>query len=152
MIHYDWLAHHMHHCQTYAAWLYRQFQYEYASQSLAEWQAEFAEGQLNGRWPCLIALNDDQLLGGAALAKDDLPDRPEPGPWLACVLVTPQARGQGITQQLIEGICARAKDNGAEHLYLHTHDRSDYYAQRGWRVLEHFIAWGEQQTLMSKPL
>lgn len=151
MLTLDWLANHMGHSDTFAGWLHRQFSYEYP-QPLEQWQREFAEGQHNGDWPALIALEDGQLLGGAALARDDLDQRPDLGPWLACVFVAPQARGRGLAERLIEGICQRAKEQGVEVLYLHTQDKSEYYAKRGWRVLERFEGWGKEQWLMCRDL
>ncbi len=146
----DWLINHMNHSDTMAQWLHRQFNYEFAQQSLADWQAEFAEGQSNKEWKCLIALEDGQLLGGAAFADNDLSDRPELGPWLACVFVTPGARGRGLAAELIEGICQHAKSVGVSRLYLHTHDQQAYYAKRGWRAVERFDAWGMEQCLMER--
>lgn len=147
-----WLRDHMQHSDILANWLHQQFAYEFIDQPLADWQREFAEGQGNGDWQCMIALENDQLLGGAALAANDLPDRPELGPWLACVFIAPQARKRGLAEQLIEGICATAKATGTTRLYLHTHDRSDYYAKRGWQVQESFQAWGKEQRLMLRYL
>ena len=37
-------------------------------------------------------------------------------------------------------------------LYLHTQDRADYYARRGWTPLESFHAWGAEHTLMWRAL
>ncbi len=147
-----WLQPHTAHCATMATWLYEQFHYEYAEQSLADWQAEFAAGQSNGAWPSLVAIEDGQLLGGAALAKEDLPGREALGPWLACVFVTPLARGKGVAEALIEGVCARARQQGVGRLYLHTQDRAEYYAKRGWQVVEHFERWGKAQVLMARDL
>ena len=148
----DWLARHLQHSDRYAAWIHEQFHYEYAHQPLAEWQREFAEGQSNGDWSCLIALDGDALVGGAALARDDLAHRPDLGPWLACVFVDPAARGQGVAEQLIEGICQEAKSRGLPRLFLHTQTRQDYYAKRGWQVLERFRAWDNEQWLMVRDL
>lgn len=152
MLQLDWLENHMSHSDTMAEWLHRQFCYEFTEQPLADWQREFAEGQSNGNWKCLIAIDDGELLGGAALAKEDLPERSELGPWLACVFTTPKARGQGLAERLIEAICAHAQEAGITRLYLHTHDRRDYYAKRGWQMLERFQAWGEEQWLMKRDL
>ena len=152
MPHFTWLDPSMEHCAAFAERVYHQFAYEYAQQSLADWQREFAEGQRNGEWRCLIATEHGQLLGGAALARDDLPERPDLGPWLACVLVAPEARGQGLAEQLIEGVCDQARERGISTLYLHTHDQSAYYAKRGWTALERFEAWGKVQHLMSRVL
>lgn len=57
-----------------------------------------------------------------------------------------------MAEQLIEGICASAKATGTARLYLHTHDRTDYYVKRGWQVQESFQAWGEEQRLMLRYL
>lgn len=59
----EWLVDHPQHSDTYAEWIHRQFAYEYAEQPLAEWQREFAAGQNNGDWSCLIALDGERLLG-----------------------------------------------------------------------------------------
>jgi GNAT superfamily N-acetyltransferase len=143
-----WLQDNMAYCNTMASWLYEQFHYEYSEQTLSDWQAEFAAGQTNGDWPSLVAVRDGQLLGGAALAREDLAGREDLGPWLACVFVTPQARGQGIAEALVEGVCARARREGVGRLYLHTQDRAEYYAKRGWAPLETFERWGKPQALM----
>lgn len=152
MIELHWLREHMQHCPTLAAWLHAQFDYEFASQSLADWQQEFAAGQLNGDWPALVALDGERLLGGAALARDDLPERPELGRWLACVYVQPQVRGQGLAERLIEAIMVEARRQGYQRIYLHTHDRRDYYARRGWQVMEQFQAWRGDNWLMQREL
>ncbi|HDZ56905.1 MAG TPA: N-acetyltransferase [Pseudomonas xinjiangensis] len=152
MPHIDWLSNHMQHSDTFAQWIYHQFSYEFSDQPLADWQREFAEGQVNGDWRCLIAMDTEGLLGGAVLAKDDLPERPALGPWLACVFTKPQARGQGLAERLIEAICTHAKSNGIARLYLHTQDRRDYYAKRGWEDVETFPYWGKEQRLMKREL
>lgn len=152
MPHFDWLANHMNHCDTFAQWIHQQFKYEFEGVDLAHWQQAFADGQGNGQWKCLIALDQGQLLGGAALAVEDLPSRPDLGPWLACVFVDPAARGGRIAEQLIEGICSHARSTGLETLYLHTSDKHAYYAKRGWAVIEQFEAWGKAQWLMSRVL
>lgn len=146
------LRDHLEYSNTFAQWVHQQFAYEYSEQPLADWQREFSEGQGNGDWQTLIALEEGQLLGGAALAKDDLPVRPELGPWLACVLVAPHARQRGLAERLIAGVCSRAKAKGHERLYLHTHDRDDYYAKRGWEYREPFHAWGKEHWLMQRTL
>ncbi|MBD9423837.1 GNAT family N-acetyltransferase [Pseudomonas sp. PDM15] len=148
----DWLRDHPVHCDTVAAWLHRQFPYEFAEQPLAAWQAEFRAGQGNGDWRMLIALQEGEVLGCAGLARDDLPQRPELGPWLACVYVLPEMRGQGMAERLIESIYVAARERGYHCLYLHTHDRADYYAKRGWQWLERFQAWGGEHQLMVRQL
>ncbi|QTH13642.1 GNAT family N-acetyltransferase [Pseudomonas corrugata] len=152
MLQMDWLSHHMDKCDLMAEWLYQEFSYEFTQQSLASWQHEFSAGQHDGRWKCLIATEQGQLLGGASLADNDLPDRPELGPWLACVYIAPDARRRGLAAQLIEGICTHAREAGFSTLYLHTHSQSHYYAKLGWEEVERFEAWGKEQCLMARRL
>lgn len=140
MLRMDWLANQMTYSDTFAAWLHRHFSYEY-DQPLEQWQREFAEGQHNGDWKALVFIEGGQLQGGAVLARNDLPQRPDPA-----------ARGQGLAGQLIEGICHHARETGVSRLYLHTHDHNAYYAKRGWEVIERFDAWGKEQWLMSREL
>jgi GNAT superfamily N-acetyltransferase len=148
----DWLSNHMDKCDLMAEWLYQEFSYEFAQQTLPSWQQEFSAGQRDGRWKCLIAMESGQLLGGASLADNDLPERPELGPWLACAYIAPEARRRGLAAQLIEGICTHAREAGFSTLYLHTNSQSHYYAKLGWEVLEHFEAWGKEQCLMARRL
>ncbi|WP_407310751.1 GNAT family N-acetyltransferase [Pseudomonas sp. nanlin1] len=152
MFQIDWLDRHMVHCNLMAEWVYQAFPYEYAEQTLASWQQVFADGQHDGQWKCLIAMAQGQLLGGATLARSDLESRPELGPWLACVYVTPAARRRGIAARLIEGICEQAQATGSPTLYLHTYDQRDYYRTLGWQVVEPFEAWGRVHWLMSRSL
>lgn len=152
MLQFVLLGDHLDYSNTFAEWVHQQFAYEYSSQPLVDWQREFSDGQSNGDWQTLIALEDGQLLGGAALARNDLPERPELGPWLACVLVAPQARRRGLAEQLISGVCSLAKAKRYERLYLHTHDQGDYYAKRGWDYREPFRAWGKDHWLMQRAL
>lgn len=152
MIEILWLNERMLHCAELAQWIHAQFPYEFREQALGNWQAELASGQLDGSWQSLIAVEGEHLLGSASLARDDLPSRPELSPWLACVYVRPECRGQGLAERLIEAICARARDLGHDRLYLHTHDRADYYARRGWQALEDFQAYGKSHRLMELAL
>lgn len=146
------LRDYLEYSDTFALWVHQQFAYEYSEQPLVDWQREFRDGQSNGEWHTLVALEDGELLGGASLAKNDLSERPDLRPWLACVFVAPQARQRGLAEQLIEGVYAQARANGHERLYLHTHDRGEYYAKRGWEYMEPFHAWGKDHWLMHREL
>ena len=118
---------------------------------VGDWPARLGIALVADRTSALLLLTT-ALLGGACLAAADLPERPDLGPWLACVLVEPEARGRGLAAQLIEAICAHASSLGIPRLYLHTHDQSAYYAKRGWQVLERFRAWDKEQWLMVRDL
>lgn len=152
MIEFLWLRDRPQHGAQLARWIHQQFPYEFRDQSLHDWQAELMAGQHDGAWQSLLALDGERLLGSASLARDDLPSRPQLTPWLACVYVQPECRGQGLAERLITAICAHARDLGHTQLYLHSHDRADYYACRGWQGLEDFQAYGEWHRLMSRSL
>lgn len=152
MLRLEWLENQMGYCDLMAEWIYEEFVYEFKDQPLANWQQEYSDGQRNGQWKCLIATEKGQLLGGASLATRDLDDRPDIGPWLACVFVCPSERRKGLAAQLIEGICGHAREAGVTVLYLHTHSQADYYARLGWQIRETFQAWGKDNFLMSRDL
>ncbi|WP_263263280.1 GNAT family N-acetyltransferase [Pseudomonas sp. RIT-PI-S] len=152
MLQLDLLQKHMDKCDTLAEWIYQEFIYEFDGQCLASWQAAFAAGQCNGDWKTLIAVENGCLLGGASLARNDLAERPDLSPWLACVFVTPSARRRGIAAQLIEGISRHAQAAGVATLYLHTQNERNYYAKLGWQMLERFEGWGREHSLMFRPL
>ena len=37
-------------------------------------------------------------------------------------------------------------------LWVHIHDRGEYYARRGWEYMEPFHAWGKEHGLMQRKL
>jgi GNAT superfamily N-acetyltransferase len=152
MITLDWMSNHIQHSNTYAAWLHRQFAYEFSDQTQEEWQAEFAEGQKDGAWRCLIAMHQDDLVGGVSLATKDLAMRPDLGPWLACLFVHPDWRGQAVAQRLIAETCNYARTAGVQQLFLHTHDKALYYRKLGWQIEGSFQAWSRQHYLMTLTL
>lgn len=84
------------HWQQAAEWSFEAWQHEFPSDNVQTYLDQYA---LARRKPeqlleVFAAITDnDQLLGVATLVHDDeLPDAPEPGPWLAAVFVTPDAR------------------------------------------------------------
>ena len=86
----------------------------------------------------LVAVDEGELLGTAALVADDeLPDATEPGPWLAAAYVTPDARQMGVGTRLVTAIEEEARRLGFIELFLYTHARHEWYQRRGWRVVRH---------------
>jgi len=79
---------------------------------------------------------DDELLGLASLVADDyLPGATEPGPWLAAVFVTPEARSRGIGAALVRHIIERCRQRGDETLYLYTEHQQSWYETMGWTFI-----------------
>ena len=100
----------------------------------------------------LQSLND-QLLGVATLVHDDeLPDAPEPGPWLAAVFVTPDARKFGVGSALVAHVVNRARELGYLKIYLYTEHQEKWYASTGWLKIRDIIFLGLHHTVMQLDL
>ena len=86
------LAEHPHHSQTAAEWSYPAWHHEFPSDTVQTYLDQYALAASEPEELIEVyAATDshDNLLGVATLVDDDeLPDAPEPGPWLAAVFVT----------------------------------------------------------------
>ena len=97
--------------------------------------------------------SQDDLLGVATLVDDDeLPDAPEPGPWLAAVFVTPDARKLGVGSALVEHVVNRAQELGYSKIYLYTEHQELWYASKGWTKIRDIIFLGLHHTVMQLEL
>lgn len=135
-----------------------------AELSVAEWKEIFTEdsvetyldlygltGQYAGRFAeTYVALNmRDELIGMATLIDDDeLPNAPEPGPWLAAVLTLPTNRTHGVASTIVQRIVQRAHQLGHAALYLYTSDQQQWYANKGWKPLRETELNGIAHTVM----
>ena len=101
-----------------------------------------------------VALSaDDELVGMATLVDDDeLPNAPEPGPWLAAVLTLPTNRGRGVASAVIQRIVRRSHELGIPALYLYTSDQQQWYANKGWIPLRETELNGIAHTVMTLQL
>ncbi len=63
--------------------------------------------------------------------------RPDLGPWLADVVVTPKHQKQGIGKMLIDAAYLKAKDLDFKKLYLFAFDPTipEYYERLGWKKI-----------------
>jgi len=98
-----------------------------------------------------VALSaDDELVGMATLVDDDeLPNAPEPGPWLAAVLTLPAHRGIGVASAVVQRIVRQAHELGIPALYLYTSDQQQWYANKGWIPLRETELNGIAHTVMT---
>lgn len=135
-----------------------------AELSVAEWKDIFTEdsaqtyidlygltGQYSGHFAeTFVAINsNDELIGMATLIDDDeLPNAPEPGPWLAAVLTMPTHRGLGVASAIVQKIVKRAHQLGHAALYLYTSDQQQWYANKGWKPLRETELNGIAHTVM----
>jgi len=84
----------------------------------------------------LVALADDgALLGSVSLVAEDSPELAAfPGPWLASLFVTPEARGRGLGEALVHALVARAAAEGIPRLRLFTPQHRAFYERLGWAL------------------
>ena len=101
-----------------------------------------------------VALSaDDELIGMATLVDDDeLPNAPEPGPWLAAVLTLPTSRAQGVASAVVQRIVQRAHELRLPAIYLYTSDQQQWYTNKGWKPIRETELNGIAHTVMRLPL
>jgi N-acetylglutamate synthase-like GNAT family acetyltransferase len=83
---------------------------------------------------------------------DELPNAPEPGPWLAAVLTLPAHRGIGVASAVVQRIVRQAHELGIPALYLYTSDQQQWYANKGWIPLRETELNGIAHTVMTLQL
>ena len=117
-----------------------------ASWALEHWRGDFPEDTIDwyldvyreaeamtGVPVAMVAHLDDRLVGSGLLVADDgLEGAPEPGPWLAAVFVTIDARGIGVGGALVEALTKRGHDLGHDTIYLYTESGHGWYESLGW--------------------
>ncbi len=99
-----------------------------------------------------IATAGDQLIGSAALVKNDMDTKPDLSPWLAAVYVKDGFRRQGIATQLIARCEDEAIRSNANAWYLYTEFASSLYEELGWRHMERCEYKGATVDVMFKRL
>jgi GNAT superfamily N-acetyltransferase len=136
------------HTETIARWIFETFTHEFEGVMFPEWLEIFASPAR----VTFVAAENTRALGTASLDFEDLPPRPDLTPWLASVYVLPEFRARGLGAMLIGAVTKEAKTKGFKQLYLHTSDRADFYAKRGWKVLDTVEYWQKTNTVMTKVL
>ncbi|MFM7819704.1 MAG: GNAT family N-acetyltransferase [Actinomycetota bacterium] len=146
------LAEHRRHWQTAAEWSYRAWQHEFPSDTVQTYldQYAFAASKPERLIEVFAAISDgDDLLGVATLVDDDeLPDAPEPGPWLAAVFVRPEARKAKIGSSLVNAAVERARELGYPTIYLYTEHAQNWYLEKGWQKVRDTVFLGQHHTVM----
>jgi GNAT superfamily N-acetyltransferase len=87
-----------------------------------------------------VALLDSVPVGTATVLDHDIHTerRADLTPWVAAVYVIPEARRQGIGEQLLLQATAFAESRGFKTVYLWTTDRRHWYERLGWQLMEQF--------------
>ena len=84
----------------------------------------------------VVAIDNDQLVGTAALVNEDMKTRKDLSPWLASVFVKPGFRKNRIGTELVRHIENEATRLGIEKLFLFTEHARTLYSKLGWYDLE----------------
>jgi GNAT superfamily N-acetyltransferase len=116
---------------------------------VAKMQAYLADAALPRLF---VAVQDQLLLGSAALVDADMDSRPDLTPWLASVYVRDSCRRAGLGTALVLHLAAYAKALGHSQLYLFTPHQERFYQGLGWQLLSHEHYRQEPVSLMVKGL
>lgn len=150
------LAEHPHHWQTAAEWSFEAWKHDFPSDTVQTYLDQYALAASESEELLEVFAATDShgnLLGVATLVDDDeLPDAPEPGPWLAAVFVTPSAREFGVGSALVEHVVNRARELGYPKIYLYTEHQELWYASKGWTKIRDIVFLGLHHTVMQLDL
>ena len=150
------LTEHPHHWQTAAEWSFEAWRHDFPSDTVHTYldQYALAASESEELLEVFMAIDSQvNLLGVATLVDDDeLPNAPEPGPWLAAVFVTPEARKLGVGSALVEHVVNRARELGYPKIYLYTEHQELWYASKGWSKIRDTIFLGLHHTVMQLEL
>lgn len=98
----------------------------------------------------LVAHENGDVSGMAALREHDLDDHNELTPWLGGVFVRAQYRGRGIGSALCRAVEDKAWLMGCSVLYLFTIDQQRLYLRLGWQHFESAVWHGAKIDIMTK--
>lgn len=89
-----------------------------------------------------------KLFGTVECIINDMHDRPQYSPWLASLMVVPEARGKGVASLLIEATKERASKCGIKTLYLWSKKSLEsIYTKRGFTPVEERIFCGYEVVI-----
>ena len=150
MVAIEYLADHPEYIPIVAHWHQAQWGYLDVDRTLEKRIEELQEHLERGRIPTTFAaIHRGVPVGCASLIAHDMDTRVLLTPWLASLYVIPQQRRQGIGGALVRRVVEEARALNVPTLYLFTEDREDFYARRGWSVLDRLTYRGSPVVLMT---
>ena len=150
----DFLANHRNLIPQVAEWLDSEWGYLHPNRSYQDLCSQL-ETSVNTSTPPLhiIALDEDKLVGVAALKLTEMEMFPEREHWLGSLFVAPENRGQGIATLLEEEIIRLANTSSISRLYLQTEALDGgLYSKLGWKEREKVSDQGIKVLVMEKQL
>jgi GNAT superfamily N-acetyltransferase len=122
--------------------------------SLAAWTDSIRHRDARDAVPTtFVALEREELLGSVTLTDRDMPGHARYGevsPWIAGMLVRPDARGRGVGTALMKHAVGSAERWGIERLYLYTESARAFYERLGWSLLEETEWEGGRVAVMTR--
>ena len=100
----------------------------------------------------LIAFDDDQLCGIAALKAHSMSTHTHLGPWAAAGLVRPPFRGRGIGSSLVRALEEVARGFGYSTIYCGTATAMGLLERNGWQFMDRGRYDGEEVSIYQKAL
>ena len=118
---------------------------DHVAQMIRDWAFE--------DWETMFAaVRDGRIVGMASILKTDYYPLPEITPWVSCIFVTEEYRGQGICGELIDCANRCLKAAGFSRSYIPT-GISGLYERYGYRYLRDIVNYGgEVDRLYGKDL
>lgn len=149
----DFLGHHLDCLPELAQLHFNEWQHVSPDTTLEDRILRLQEMARSSDMPFIVvAIENDQLVGSAALVKEDMTTRQDLSPWLANVFVKPEFRQNGIGASLVGHIEGEAARRGIRTLFLYTKRARDLYLKLGWRKVEAREYQGVSVTIMSKKI
>ena len=81
-----------------------------------------------------VAMENDRIIGGLGVIKNDFHNRKDLTPNVCAVYVEEDKRCNGIAGALLDYVCNDMKEKGIDTLYLIT-DHTSFYERYGWEFL-----------------
>lgn len=100
----------------------------------------------------VVAFQDGELCGVAALKANSIASHSHLSPWAAAGLVKSSERGKGIGAQLIDALEKQARNLGFPYIYCGTSTANSLLERCGWELMENIIHEGHQLGIYRKAL
>ena len=144
------LYNHPEHVSMVSCWIYDEFVKGKSSWSLEEVYLFFGKTNFRSFPITLIAISDERCIGTVSIFENDLKSQNVLKPWLGSLYVSPNYRGKGVAEKLINQVKVIVKELGYEILYLRTEHTSEYYRRLGWEFLFKTLDEKGQETEVYK--
>lgn len=138
-----------------AEWSIREWGAQFPGDTVATYTDLYAQScaSIDALPKVYVAHSDSGVVGTVTLVDDDeLPDAPEPGPWLAALYVRDDQRGRGIGRELVTHCESEARRLKVPQLWLYTPAHRQWYEMLGWTYVRVAELNGDRVDVMTKRL